>query len=1043
MPATSLRPVDVQTGRARSHVLTEHFSRTIQILFCLGALWGATHQLCAQAVRVPRGARALEVPASAGLSNYRIGSWQMWNGLPGATVLALSETSDGYLWIGTSNGLARFDGLRFRSYTNQDIPGIEDNDIIGLLASRDGSLWIGTDGESLIQLKGGVARRYRAANSPQSAFIKGLYQDTNGLIWVATDGGLFRVQGDHLESASSELGIAFLNVNRIIQDHLGRYWIGGPQLFVSDHGKAREYVLHRGDPRAHVRSLLETYDGTIWAGTVEGLFRLARGQKQFKRVSGIHATVRSLQEMENGDLLAASIGEGIYRVHNSEVTRLAASKSLLSNTVLSMLKDSDGDLWIGTEAGLERLSKSPVRIVYMPDNESQDYATVSLDVNGGLWAAYKQLFHVQGNDLTPWHFPGMNGVHVRNVFRGRDGSLWIGTDGNGLYHETPSGFVHYDIGNGLVNNYMRSITEAKDGSFWIGTDYGVSHLVPHGFRTFMIENVLVYRSIRCIIEDRDGDVWIGTDRGLSHRRRKSFIDDAVTRALSGERVWSLYQDSDGVLWIGTRGNGLYSYAGGHLAHYTTQTGLVSDSIYCILEDAKGRIWLSTPTAVMMLNRSELIHQADAPSKLVSMHIFSANAGEMATQFYGGRQSTGVITSAGEGCFATISGIWIIDPDADVPSHLAHLNIDWVSIDGRHAPESNSIVLSADSKRVEIAYDLALLSPRSELRFRYKLDGFDRDWIQADPAQRVASYTNLPPGHYRFEAVAWETASPEHEIQAGLNIVKDEFFYHTLRFRSVCFLAMLGLLMLVYWVHVAQLTSKFNAVIKERGRIAREIHDTLIQGCASVSALLHAASSDDAGDLESRSHLVQYASTQIQVTMDEARQAVAGLRTDAQTPQALVCTLRLMTERTWRAYGIETTLVVSGEPFDINQQTSHAIAMVVREAIFNAVLHANAQNIRVHVDFSARDLAIGISDDGQGFTATDSNPEGHYGILGMQERIADFDGELAIDSAPGQGTSVRILLPGARTQAPSPRPETKSGDSGNGLLRLLSGRGSKV
>jgi signal transduction histidine kinase len=151
----------------------------------------------------------------------------------------------------------------------------------------------------------------------------------------------------------------------------------------------------------------------------------------------------------------------------------------------------------------------------------------------------------------------------------------------------------------------------------------------------------------------------------------------------------------------------------------------------------------------------------------------------------------------------------------------------------------------------------------------------------------------------------------------------------------------------------------------------------------------------------------------------------------------------MTERTWRAYGIETTLVVSGEPFDINQQTSHAIAMVVREAIFNAVLHANAQNIRVHVDFSARDLAIGISDDGQGFTATDSNPEGHYGILGMQERIADFDGELAIDSAPGQGTSVRILLPGARTQAPSPRPETKSGDSGNGLLRLLSGRGSKV
>ena len=654
MPVTTLRPVDVQTGRARSHVLTEHFSMAIQILFCLGALWGATPQLCAQAVRVPQGARAHEVRVSAGLSNYRIGSWQMRNGLPGETVIALSETSDGYLWIGTSTGLARFDGLGFRSYTDRDIPGIEDNDIISLLASRDGSLWIGTDGESLIQLKGGVARRFRAASSPQSAFIKGLYQDTNGLIWVATDGGLFKVQGDHLESASSELGIPFLNVNRIIQDRLGRYWIGGPRLFVSDHGKAHEYVLHRGDPRAHVRSLLEACDGTIWAGTVEGLYELARGQKQFKRVGGIHATVRSLQEMENGDLLAASIGEGIYRVHNDEVTPLATPKTLLSNAVLVMLKDSDGDLWIGTEVGLMRLSKSAVRIVDIPDNEISDNATVSLDVDGGLWAAYKQLFHVRGNDLIPWHFPGMNGVHVRNVFRARDGSIWIGTDGNGLYHETSSGLLHYDIGNGLVNNFVRSITEAKDGSFWIGTDYGVSHLIPHGSRSFTIKNELVYNSIRCIFEDRNGDVWIGTDRGLSHRRGESFIDDPVTRALSGEMVWSLHLDSDGVLWIGTRGNGLYSYAGGHLAHYTTQTGLVSDSIYGILEDAKGRIWLSTPTAVLMLNRSELIHQADAPSKLVSMHIFSANAGEMATQFYGGRQSTGVITSAGEGCGCSVA-----------------------------------------------------------------------------------------------------------------------------------------------------------------------------------------------------------------------------------------------------------------------------------------------------------------------------------------------------------------------------------------------------
>jgi signal transduction histidine kinase len=341
------------------------------------------------------------------------------------------------------------------------------------------------------------------------------------------------------------------------------------------------------------------------------------------------------------------------------------------------------------------------------------------------------------------------------------------------------------------------------------------------------------------------------------------------------------------------------------------------------------------------------------------------------------------------------------------------------VDGRSIPLANFVDLAAASNRIEIAYELVLLHLQDEWRFRYKLDGFDRDWVLAEPNQRIATYTNIPPGQYRFEIESWETDRPESKASAYLNIVKHQFVYQTVWFRSLCVLAAILLLFLAYFMRLKQLKGRFKSVITERARIAREMHDTLLQGCAGVSALLRVAINDDVQDSESRLHLIQYASTQIEATMDEARQAVSGLRAGTQLSIGLVESVQRMTERSSREHGIDSTLVVNGEPFDMNPGTVHSITMVAREAVFNAILHANPQSIQVKLGFSSDALQLDVTDDGQGFEVAHSQSEEHYGIQGMRERIAVFGGTMSINSAPQKGTSVLICLPRAGVLAASP------------------------
>ncbi len=944
--------------------------------------------------------------------NYTIRSWQSQDGLPEETVQAFAQTPDGYLWVGTSGGLLRFDGARFHLFAHENTPAFGENSVFCLLAAHDGGLWIGTDGSGLIEWRNGVFHAYSAEKGQTASFVRALAEDRNGLLWVATDDGLFWARNGRMERADKPLGLPVFNVHAVMEDRTGRIWVGGARLYSLKKGQHHEYSLPENDSRNKVKSFLQTANGNIWVGTVGGLYRLRPGTDRFEPVPGVSGTIRSLREAPNGELWAGSIGEGIFRIRGQRVTRLQAPTALVSNTVLSIFADSDRDLWIGTQAGMMRLSRTPVRVLALPTAADSDFGTVALDADGSLWAASNQLVHLLSGRPAPFNLPGLEGARVRNVMRSRDGSLWIGTDGSGVYHLSPAGTKHFTTHEGLVNNFVRVFLESRDGSLWIGTDNGVSHLDRGAFHNYTGQNGLAYNSIRSLLENRDGTILIGTEHGLSQLRNGEFLHDAMTAALADEKVWALHQDADGGMWIGTRAHGLYRYRDGRLFHFTTANGLASDSIYCILEDRQGHFWFSGPSGVMLLNRGELDAEAMGGEEPLSLRIFRADEGGKSVQFYGGTQPAGALNTAGEAWFPTSQGLWSIRPNELEHPFVSNLKIDTVTVDGRSVPLMKKLNMDAGSDRVEIAYEPVLLRSQEGLRFRYKLDRYDRDWTYAN-TQRLATYTNLPAGQYTFLVEVWESDHPGRTAQASIEFFKQPIFYRTPWFVALCVLFVALVSILAYQVRMKQIHGRFKAVLAERTRLAREMHDTLIQGCVSISALLEAASSSEVDDNESRAHMIEYAATQIRTTVDEARQAVWNLRGEERAPVDLETSLERMAERIGREHGVEMVYRLHGKPFAINLPATHELMMVAREAVFNAILHGRAKQVEAEICYACESLSLTVKDDGEGFDASEPFSDEHFGLRGMRERIHRFDGKFEIESIPRHGTRIRVEIPSAK------------------------------
>ena len=934
---------------------------------------------------------------------YTRSVWKVQDGLPEDTVQALAETSDGYLWIGTTGGLTRFDGTRFVLYglNAPHSPGV--NSVFCLEPSRDGGLWIGTEGGGLLHLLKGQVRSYGAAEGLTDSFVRSVVEDRHGVVWVGTDNGLFQVEGGQVKRVEMAAGMEPLAVHVISEDRQNRIWVGGSRLLSITDGKQLFYGLPGSYSSNRVKTVLQTTDGTVWVGTVSGLERLS-GQK-FERVPEVAGTVRTLKETSDGTLWIGTIGNGLWIYKGGVFSRL---KSLLpGNTVLKIFEDDSRQVWLGLQDGLVRLGRTPVREVPLPGGSDADFETISGNGDSSLWVVASGVYIIHDGVASPYRFKELPNVMVRNIFRDREGDLWVGTDGSGAYRITPRGVVHYSAPRELTNNFIRAFLESRRGEMWIATDEGVSRLTTQGAQHFNMKDGLVYFSTRSLFEDDAGDIWIGTDQGLSHWHKGTFVHDAATEALRHEKVWSNYEDPTHTLWFGTRDHGLFRYQNGRIAQFTTAQGLASNSIYQILEDPQRRFWLSGPNTISSLDERQM-HEEEIASEHLSVSIYTMPYGAEDAQMYGGRQPSGYLDPNGSVWFPSNKGAMHIELEDPVTPVVPRLVLEGVSLDGRDLPPASMIQLPSEMKRLEFHYASLSLRPQEGIRYQYRLEGFDKDWVYAGTSL-TASYTNLPAGDYRFRVAVFDVANPALMTETSVGVQRAQVVWLTWWFITLCVAALVLAAFGIYRLRMHQVRLRFRAVLDERSRLAREMHDTLIQGCTSVSALLEGVASQQTKNHELQEDLLRHARAQVRTTIDEARHAVWDLRHEESTALELSTSMKAIAAQTTMEFGVAVHCAVEGEVFSVPAVVSRELLMVVREAVYNSVLHGNARQIDIQVRYEPEQLALAVVDDGVGFDVAKPPVEGHYGITGMRERMQRVGGVFGLRSAPHSGTRVELAV----------------------------------
>jgi signal transduction histidine kinase len=514
-----------------------------------------------------------------------------------------------------------------------------------------------------------------------------------------------------------------------------------------------------------------------------------------------------------------------------------------------------------------------------------------------------------------------------------------------------------------------------------------------------------------LLLDREGGLWVATDGGLSRYRGGKFVTDALLDRLRGQKIWALHEDAHGGLWIGSQGAGLFLLENRKLSQFTTKDGLPSNKIQFITEDARGNLWMSGPSGIASVARRDLEESPRKSPGQLAVRVYSTSEGLSTNQMNGGVQPAGQLAASGDLWFASTKGAVRIEPDVPYRGSPPPVLIEQVLADDTAVPAAALLRLGPGEGKLEVHYTAIRLRSPERTQFKYWMEGFDRDWTDVGQ-RRIAYYTNIPPGDYRFHVVAYERNDPRNTAEQILNLQWRPHFYQTTWFLAICGLVAMAAAWGSYRLHLRNLRHRFAAVLDERNRLAREMHDTLIQGCIGVSTLLEAASSAQNVSPGIGQELLDRARKEVRATVDEARLAVWNLRQNAGTGSDLVRTISQLAQRVGLETGIPVQFENSGAPLALGAEGERGLMMLVREALQNAVRHAAPKHLAVMLRFEREMVHVEIADDGCGFdpAAAQSSDGHHYGLIGMRERVAKLGGELRITSALGQGTQVRLSVP---------------------------------
>jgi ligand-binding sensor domain-containing protein/signal transduction histidine kinase len=743
------------------------------------------------------------------ITQYSHDVWLTKDGLPQSSVQAILQTRDGYLWFGTEEGLVRFDGVRFAVFNTQS--GMKHNRIEALYEGNDGSLWIST-WNGVTRLQNGKFTDYTTTNGLPGEVILAFCETGDGNLWLGSSSGIKRLKNGQIISYAQKDGFPLSTVSALSKSSDGGLWIGGTGLIKFENERFTRIETGKDFSHNTVTSIHESPNGSLWLGTLgAGLGQLKDGHLTFYTITdGLpDNNVTAICEDKDGNLWIGTSG-GFSRFRGGKFLTYSTRDGLLSNRVQSLYQDREGNLWVGTVGGgLNRFADGKLTPFTTAEGLSSNLIRPIIESrDGSLWIGVDNggLDHFKdGRFISYGAKEGLPEGAVRSICESRDGSLWIGIDGNGLSHFKNGRFKNYTIKDGLNDNTVRSVYETSDGSIWIGT-HGLSRFKDGHFTVYTAKDGLRDGNVFAILETKDGKLWIGTATGLDCFEDGRFVHYDTKQGLSNNVILSLYEDKEESLWIGTYGGGLNRLKDGEFTAYTTQTGLFSDVAFTVLEDNNANLWMTCNTGIYRVKKQALDDFDRREISVIPFVSYGMSDGLRSIECNAGSPG-GYKTRDGKLWFPTMGGMVMIDPNNMTVNHVApQMIIEQMLANTQPIDLSLPARLAPGNSDIEFHYTAPSFVSTEKIKFRYKLEGFDKNWIEAD-SRRIAYYTNLPPGGYRFRVVACNNDGLWNETGASFDFYLRPHFYQTYWFYSLCALALVLSAFSLYRFRVRQLRAR--------------------------------------------------------------------------------------------------------------------------------------------------------------------------------------------------------------------------------------------
>jgi len=995
------------------------------------------------------------VSATGDLRALDFQSWKKDQGLPICPVDTLAQTRDGFIWVGGDDGLARFDGLHFVPFGPQE--GFRGGRVSALLPDPAGALWIGSAEGGLSCWRDNKLTTLLIQDGLPANSITALACDTSGRLWIGTEAGLVLFQGGRLQTLPAAASFKGQTITTLFKDAQGQIWIGvkGSGVF---HFDGERFSPLPGDSEAgllkEAHSLLVDRAGRIWIGAEDNIVLCREGnQWQHYRIphGSVQSCVNTLAEEADGTIWAGAGPAGLWHLREGQAVASPPRAGLAGNNVACMLTDSDGRLWVGTEAGLNLLHRKS--LFALGQSEGLGFGAVQglAEVSPGvIWAGKPGdgIYRWNGRTFGRLNTAGLlpQDSQISAFLVTRNGFCWVATTNSLLVYKDSMAIADEVRIITPAPCEIVSLAEDQQGALWVGTRQGQiwrlseNRWLEPGF--FPATN-----SITSLLPAADGSMWVGTDgHGIYHFESGQFHHFGKREGLVSDSIRTLFLDSQGALWIGTADCGLSCWHNSSIANFTPHQGLPDYPILQILEDDSNRLWLGTSRGIVCVNKSQLETLAEGKIGTVYPKVFGQADGMLSEECSVGGFPACLKTKSGMLWFATLKGVVVVDPPAQ-PTIVSPPNtvMEEVLVDGLSEPlgeaaysaftgASNSSVsdasptqtlrVSAGKHRVEFRFTGLSFEAPEQMRFRYRLEGLDSDWVEAG-TRRTAFYSYLPPGHYRFRVAACNSEGIWSESGQSLDLIVLRHYYQTWWFLTTTGLTLMVLVGATVRVVVrGKLQRRLRhleqerALERERSRIARDLHDEMGAKLCRISYLSEHARRGDLPRQELNDQItsISEVSREVLHSLDEI---VWAVNPKNDSLEHLASYIGQYAEEYFQMTGIHCELdIPSPLPiYPLSSQVRHHLFMAAHEALTNVLKHSGATQTKISIAISETTFRLTITDNGRGFDLAAIEvelqspilPNGD-GLTNMQRRLTDIGGQYLFESTPGNGTSITFVVP---------------------------------